>query len=156
VIAAGQGTASLVPGLAGVMVGQQLGWLAGVAPECHRLRLTSLAPHSDRSRHRALLVRCRDAPSDPSQDVVSSRHRLDAYPYQSVGRCTETALGWSPGAIGAWADSELAGPGRAALPAASASGAPDFDLVLSVQELALLGQRRGQRSTLFYLCLPYW
>jgi hypothetical protein len=32
--------------------------------------------------------------------------------------------------------------------------APDFDLVLSAVELGLLGQRRGQRSTLFYLRLP--
>jgi hypothetical protein len=41
-----------------------------------------------------------------------------------------------------------------ALPAASPSRAPDFDLVLSVRELALLGQRRGQRSTLIYVRLP--
>jgi hypothetical protein len=33
-------------------------------------------------------------------------------------------------------------------------GAPDFDLVLSASQLALLGQRRGQRSTLFYLRVP--
>jgi hypothetical protein len=32
--------------------------------------------------------------------------------------------------------------------------APDLDLVLSASELALLGQRRGQRSTLRYLRLP--
>jgi hypothetical protein len=32
--------------------------------------------------------------------------------------------------------------------------APDFDLVLSAAELVLLGQRRGQCSTLFYLVLP--
>jgi hypothetical protein len=32
--------------------------------------------------------------------------------------------------------------------------APDFDLVLSASQLALLGQRRGQCSTLFYLRLP--
>jgi hypothetical protein len=32
--------------------------------------------------------------------------------------------------------------------------APDFDLVLSAAEVALLGQRRGQRSALFYLRLP--
>jgi hypothetical protein len=31
---------------------------------------------------------------------------------------------------------------------------PDFDLVLSASKLALLGQRRGQRSALFYLHLP--
>jgi hypothetical protein len=36
----------------------------------------------------------------------------------------------------------------------ASSRAPDSDLVLSVRELALLGQRRGQRSTLFYLVLP--
>jgi hypothetical protein len=32
--------------------------------------------------------------------------------------------------------------------------APDRNLVPSASLLALLGQRRGQRSTLFYLCLP--
>jgi hypothetical protein len=32
--------------------------------------------------------------------------------------------------------------------------APDFDLVLSATWLALLGQRRGQRSALRYLRLP--
>jgi hypothetical protein len=34
------------------------------------------------------------------------------------------------------------------------SRAPDFDLVLSALELALLGQRRGQRSALLYLRVP--
>jgi hypothetical protein len=32
--------------------------------------------------------------------------------------------------------------------------APDFDVVLLPCELALLGQRRGQRSAVFYLRLP--
>src|SRR5512132_1046388 len=32
--------------------------------------------------------------------------------------------------------------------------APESDLVLSVQTLALLGQRRGQRSALLYLRVP--
>jgi hypothetical protein len=34
------------------------------------------------------------------------------------------------------------------------SRAPDFDLLLSAGQLALLGQRRGQRSTLLDLHLP--
>jgi transposase len=52
----------------------------------------------------------------------------------------------------------LAGPQRRTALATPQGGprtrAPDFDLVLSAYRLALLGQRRGQRSALLYLRLP--
>jgi hypothetical protein len=45
-------------------------------------------------------------------------------------------------------------PGRGASGLAPTARAPDRNLVLSAARLALLGQRRGQRSTLLYLRLP--
>jgi hypothetical protein len=51
---------------------------------------------------------------------------------------------------GVWVVTRVGDPGELT----PTARAPDFGLVLSAVQLALLGQRRGQRSTLFYLRLP--
>jgi hypothetical protein len=69
--------------------------------------------------------------------------------FQELLRVLQLAIGLAMVAgyrrAGVWGSSE---------PRAWALRAPDFDLVLSASQLALLGQRRGQCSTLRYLGLP--